>query len=115
VANPAHGHPDLPESGRTKEMRMTDPESKRLLDDVARESEARRARQLADAKAKAAESGKEPFDLSVLERLADTTHDGQVTSVEHRVREYEYMYYVIFPELTSMEELGKKVNQLNQW
>ena len=48
-----------------------------------------RAKRLADAKAAAVASGKEPFDLAKLETMCDTSSEGRVDPVESRRARFE--------------------------
>ena len=73
------------------------------------------AEQLAAAKADAARRGKEPFDLAKLETMCDTSHEGRVDPVEDRQAEFERKYYVHFPDVMTLAEFAKKVEELNRW
>ena len=78
-------------------------------------SEERRAKALADAKAAAAASGKEPFDLAKLETMCDTTSDGRVDPIESRQAQFEEWYYVFYAEVRTLEELARKIEEYNRW
>lgn len=85
---------------------------------VARKhAEARKlhAEQLEAAKAEAARRGKEPFDLAKLETMCDTSHEGRVDPVEDRQAEFERKYYVHFPDIMTLAEFARKVEELNRW
>ena len=75
----------------------------------------RRAKELADAKAAAAASGKEPFDLAKLETMCDTSSEGRVDPVEIRQARFEERYYVWYPEIRTLKELARKVDEWNRW
>ena len=73
-----------------------------------------RAKRLADAKAAAA-SGKEPFDLARLETMCDTSSEGRVAPLEVRQQRFEEWYYVWYPEVRTLEELARKIEEYNRW
>ncbi|MFO0606511.1 MAG: hypothetical protein U0324_25285 [Polyangiales bacterium] len=73
------------------------------------------AEELAAAKAEAAGRGKEPFDLAALEAKCDTSHGGLDIPVEERHAEYEYLYYVCYPQFVTMREMVDLVRVLNEW
>jgi hypothetical protein len=75
----------------------------------------RLAEQLAEAKADAARRGKEPFDLAKLETMCDTTHEGRLAPVEERYAEFERKYYVRFPDIMTLAEFARTVQELNRW
>ena len=74
-----------------------------------------RAKQLADAKAAAVASGKEPFDLAKLETMCDTSSEGRVAPVEARQKRFEEWYYVWYPEVRTLKELARKIEEYNRW
>jgi hypothetical protein len=75
----------------------------------------RRADSLARAKQDAVVRGREPFDLTKLEQLCDTSRDGVVDPPEVRAAHFEYMYYVHHPEFTTMEDLAQHVERISRW
>jgi hypothetical protein len=75
----------------------------------------RRAELLAAAKAKAAVSGKEPFDLAKLETMCDTSSHGRLDPVEIRHADFEDRYYVWYPDVMTLLALAEKVNEWNRW
>ena len=75
----------------------------------------RLAEQLDAAKADAARRGKEPFDLAKLETMCDTSRQGRLDPVEERQAEFERKYYVHFPDVMTLAEFAKKVEELNRW
>ena len=81
----------------------------------ARRLDAERARELADAKAAAAASGKEPFDLARLETMCDTSREGRLDPVESRQARFEDMYYVQYSRLRTLAELAQVIEELNRW
>jgi Tfp pilus assembly protein PilP len=74
-----------------------------------------RAEELAAAKADAAKRGKEPFDLEKLETMCDTTREGKLDPVETRRTRFEEMYYTFYPDVMTLAEFAKKVEELNRW
>ena len=74
-----------------------------------------RAKQLADAKAAAVASGKEPFDLAKLETMCDTSSEGRVAPFEARQKRFEEWYYVWYPEVRTLKELARKIEEYNRW
>ena len=70
---------------------------------------------LARAKAEAAERGKEPFDLAKLETMADTSSEGRMDPEAERHARFEYMYYVDYPKIMTIEDFAAKVEELNKW
>ena len=74
-----------------------------------------RAKRLADAKAAAAASGKEPFDLAKLETMCDTSSEGRVDPVEQRQKRFEEWYYVWYPQIRTLEQLARKIDEWNRW
>jgi hypothetical protein len=70
---------------------------------------------LGGAKAEAARHGKESFDLERLESLCDTSHEGRMAPFDERITEYEWKYYVDYPEIMTIEEFARKVDELNRW
>ena len=75
----------------------------------------RRAKALAEARAEAAGRGKQPFDLTALEQLCDTSSEGRVDPIDVRQDRYEHMYYVEYPDLMTLAELAKKIEEINKW
>ena len=80
-----------------------------------KQSEERRAKELADAKAAAVASGKEPFDLAKLETMCDTSSEGRVDPVEARQKRFEEWYYVWYPQIRTLKELARKIEEWNLW
>jgi hypothetical protein len=83
-------------------------------EEIMRENERTRASVLSRKKAEAAARGKEPFDLAKLESLSATEGLGRMTPDE-RLRRFEEMYYVEFPDLMTIEELAMEVDELSRW
>lgn len=73
---------------------------------------------LAEARAAALRSGKEPFDMAVLEAVwrdnPDARHAsrGVVMSHEWRLREWEHLYYCQFPAIRSNREFIARMKAL---
>ena len=84
---------------------------KRTLEEENRKN----AETLARARAEAKASGKEPFDLDKLEQLCDTSRDFVLDPREDRQSHFEYLYYILHPELSTMEELAKYVEHGSRW
>ena len=74
-----------------------------------------RAKELADAKAAAVASGKEPFDLAKLETMCDTSSEGRVAPFEERQKRFEEWYYVWYPQVRTLKELARKIEEYNRW
>ena len=81
----------------------------------AKQHDEERAKRLADAKATAVASGKEPFDLAKLETMCDTSSEGRVAPVEERQKRFEEWYYVWYPQIRTLEELARKIDEWNRW
>lgn len=87
------------------------------LNRKADEAEAVEARLLAEAKARAAEVGKEPFDYEALCRIYDPTSD--MATVIHdpvaTARSLESKYYVSFPDVLTLAEFAERMSELDSW
>jgi len=90
-------------------------EAHELNREIFKEEDERRTRRLAEAKAKAAARGKEPFDLDALEKLCDTSVDGVVEPRERRVERYERAYYVQHPSMMTIAELAARIREASKW
>jgi hypothetical protein len=73
------------------------------------------AARLAAAKRDAAARGKEPFDLAKLETMCDTSSEGRMDPEGVRCERFEEMYYVHYPQILSLEDFARKVDELNKW
>lgn len=74
-----------------------------------------RTKALKQAKVKAKETGKEPFDFEKLYDLYDLTSDfarGPQPSREKKMR-YEQKYYLDYPDVMSIEEFAERLHQLD--
>ncbi len=96
-------------------MTLTGKAAKEFVDRVHAKADAMHVAQLAAAKQEAERVGKEPFDLAKLETLCDTSHEGRVDPVENRQAEFERKYYVTFPEVMTLAEFARTVDELNRW
>lgn len=96
-------------------MTLTGKDAEDFEAQVRARAQQRLAEQLAAARADAAARGKEPFDLAKLETMCDTSHEGRVDPVEDRQAELERKYYVHFPEVMTLAEFARKVDELNRW
>lgn len=87
------------------------------LMDAEIRAEARRLRsaQLARAKDEASARGKEPFDLSLLESLCDTSREGKLDAFDVRQARFEEMYYTDFREVMTIAEFAERVQERNRW
>jgi hypothetical protein len=94
------------------DMGLTGKAAEDFLAESLRKSEETRSAQLAQAKADAAMTGKEPFDLAKLETLVDP---GRMVAASERQRTYEYMYYVSSPQIMSLEELAALIKVLSEY
>ena len=74
-----------------------------------------RAERLARAKADAAARGKEPFDLAMLETMADTSSEGRMDPEESRRARFEEKYYLQYPDILTIEDFAREVEELNKW
>jgi hypothetical protein len=92
---------------------MDDDQARALLEEIKQRNRDVRARQLAEAKAKA--SDKEPFVLAKLEALCDTSSEGRMDPEDVRRERFEHMYYVDYPGIKTLAELARKVEELAAW
>jgi len=93
---------------------LTGKEALEFAEQIARENKLRRAEALARGKADAAARGKEPFDLARLEKLCAIDALGTMGPDERRAR-LEEMYYVQYPDVLTLEEFARQVDQLGSW
>lgn len=96
-------------------MPLTGDAARAHMDEVGAEVQKRRASRLAAAKRHAARRGKEPFDLVKLETMCDTTHAGRLAPLEERQAEFEWMYYTFHPNVMTLAEFARHVDELNRW
>jgi hypothetical protein len=94
---------------------LTGKAAKDFVDKARAEAQKHHAEQLAAAKDNAAKRGKEPFDLTKLETMCDTSHEGRIDLIEERQAELERKYYVHFPDVMTLAEFAKTVDELNHW
>jgi hypothetical protein len=94
---------------------LTGKEAEAFHEELKRREAEASARRLAEAKAAAAQRGKEPFSLEKLETMCDTSQDGELAPIEVRRARYEEMYYVEHPEYTTLAELADLVTRLSRW
>jgi Tfp pilus assembly protein PilP len=104
---PGLGYPEI--------MTLTGKEAREFVEQVRRDNAEAAAASLARAKAEAAASGKEPFDLAKLEELVDTSTEGRLAPIEERQERFERMYYVEQPRMRTIAELARLVDTLNRW
>jgi len=74
-----------------------------------------RVASLAAAKAQAPEEGKEPFNLHKLETLCDTSQAGRMAEEGDRQATYEYMYYVEYKNVRTLQEFAAIVERIAPW
>lgn len=79
------------------------------------ENSSRKRAQLSKAKIEADTTGKEPFDLSKLESLCDTSVGGRMLDEEERHTTYEYGYYVEHPEVRTIVEYSTLISEREKW
>ena len=99
----------------TQPMTLTGDAAKEFIEKLAERNRTLRAEQLASAKTDAARRGKEPFDLAKLETMCDTSSEGRVDPVESRQARFEEWYYVWYPQIRTLEELARKIDEWNRW
>lgn len=94
---------------------MEDEEARAFMAEIGRRNDKLRAERLAAAKRDAAARGKEPFDLAKLETMCDTSSEGRMDPEPVRHERFEEMYYVQFPQILTLEDFARKVDELNKW
>jgi hypothetical protein len=94
---------------------LTGKDAEEFIREHGRRLDEERAKQLAEAKAAAVASDKEPFDLAKLETMCDTSSEGRVAPVEERQKRFEEWYYVWYPQIRTLEELARKIDEWNRW
>jgi hypothetical protein len=67
------------------------------------------------ARASADKDGKERFDLKKLETLCDTSQAGRLGGEKERQATYEYMYYVEYKRVCTLQEFARVVTTLASW
>ncbi len=80
------------------------------------EQAANDAAYLAEAKSRAIERGKEPFDLDRLDLFYSehrSGHWGTPPTREERIERLEEAYYVSFPDIMTLEEFAKKMEVMD--
>ncbi len=74
------------------------------------------AANLAAAKEKQHAQGKEPFDLDALVRVYDTSSEaGHLGNRESRQRQYEVYYYLLYPEVMTLEQFANAKAKNDLW
>jgi hypothetical protein len=81
------------------------------------EMQAQLAREVAEAKARAAQRGKEPFDYEALCKLYDPTSDMGTVVLDPvaTARSLESKYYVSFPDVLTLAEFAERMSELDSW
>jgi hypothetical protein len=95
-------------------MTLTGKDALELHERIKHENLSKQAERLARAKEEAAARGKEPLDLAKLETMCAIEALGRMTP-EERVARLEKMYYVEHPELVTLAELARLVDELGRW
>jgi hypothetical protein len=67
------------------------------------------------ARAAAEHDGKERFDLRQLETLCDPSEAGRLADEQERQVTYEYMYYVEYKQVRTLQEFAAIVTKLASW
>lgn len=96
-------------------MTLTGDEAKEFMDQERARVKQLKAEMLASAKADAQHRNKEPFDLEKLESLCDTSSEGRMAPLDERIAEFERKYYVVYPDIMTIEEFAKKIEELSRW
>jgi hypothetical protein len=94
---------------------LTGKDADELFERIRARNAAERAERLERAKADAAARGKEPFDLAKLEAMADTSSEGRMDPEEDRRARFEEKYYVQYPDILTIEDFAREVEELNKW
>ncbi len=84
----------------------------------AAEMKAKQIARFAEAKRKAIERGKEPFDLDRLDHFYSehrTDHWGAPPTREERIERLERLYYEVFPEVMTLKEFAKKAEIMDMF
>ncbi|HEY0988181.1 MAG TPA: hypothetical protein VGD80_14050 [Kofleriaceae bacterium] len=96
-------------------MTLEDKEARAFAAELARRNDELRANRLAAAKRDAAARGKEPFDLAKLETMCDTSSEGRMAPEPARQARFEEMYYVRYPQILTLEDFAREVDELSKW
>ena len=97
-------------------MPLEGKEARDFFNAIKQREEEKAAAQFAEAKARAAASGKEPFDYEKLQRIATTIYEmtSNMTDAE-RGEYFERMYYVRYPSVVTLDKFADIVNELSRW
>jgi hypothetical protein len=80
-----------------------------LMTEIDKKEEEKAAEQMAQAKARAAASGKEPFDYDRLKGMCQTIYgETQYMTEDRRATYFEQLYYVEYPKVMTLAELAEK-------
>lgn len=82
---------------------------------LKRRNAATQTAELDAARAAAEHDGKERFDLQQLETLCDTSQAGRFADENDRQATYEYMYYVEYKNVRTLQEFAAIVTKLASW
>ena len=47
--------------------------------------------------------------------MCDTSSEGRVAPVEERQKRFEEWYYVWYPQVRTLKELARKIEEYNRW
>jgi hypothetical protein len=96
-------------------MTLKGKDAEAFLDGIEQRNREEKEQQLAKAIANATAKGKEPFDLEKLERLCDTSREGRLEPDNERRARLEYKYYVTNPEIMTIAEFARLIDELGKW
>ena len=87
--------------------------TERFLRNKARH-DAERAAQLSAAREEATKLGKEPFSAEALSRYFTPSHrlGHEQSKVVKALEEYEWSYYLGYPQIMTLEEFGRKLAEI---
>ena len=85
---------------------------------LIKKRKAERATAFSQAKERAKETGKEPYDFEKLFELYDIRSDlarGDAPPSEEIKQRYEQKYYIDYPDVMSIKEFAERLNQLDAY
>jgi hypothetical protein len=95
-------------------MTLTGKDAEKFVAETQARVRAEREDALASAKAAADARRKEPFDLDKLETMCDTSSEGRLDARDRRVRRFEELYYVHYPDILTLAEFARKITESNR-
>jgi hypothetical protein len=97
-------------------MSLKDKDALDFFNSLKQREDQKASDNLTAAKADAAARGKEPFDYKKLEGMCQTIYDATMRMNDaERAAYFEELYYVGYPNVTTLSELADKVNELSRW